>query len=93
MKRKPLLMALLILLGVLWLAQGALAMSSTNYRLDWYVPLTSSGGPASSTNYVGNFSVGQAVIGYASSTDYTTGLGYWYGVAGGYKVYLPLLLK
>lgn len=93
MKRKPLLMLLMVLLCALWLAQGALAMSSTNYRLDWYTPLTSSGGPASSTNYAGNFSVGQSVIGYASSTGYTAGLGYWYGAAGGYKVYLPVVLK
>ena len=54
---------LLMLLGLLLFAGSALAMSSTNYRLDWFAPLTSSGGPASSTHYAGNFSVGQSVMG------------------------------
>jgi hypothetical protein len=87
------ILMLLILLGLLLIAGSALAMSSTNYRLDWFAPLTSSGGPASSTNYAGNFSVGQAVIGYAGSTGYAAGLGYWYGTAGGYTIYLPVVLR
>lgn len=93
MSKRTWIMIAVIILGGLLLVEVAAAMSSTNYRLDWYTPLTSSGGPASSTNYAGNFSVGQSVIGYASSTGYTAGLGYWYGAAGGYKVYLPLILK
>jgi hypothetical protein len=84
---------LLMLLGLLLFAGSALAMSSTNYKLDWFAPLTSSGGPASSTNYAGNFSVGQAVIGYAGSTGYTAGLGYWYGAVVSYRRYLPLISK
>jgi hypothetical protein len=92
--RKRLLVAIIVvLLGGLLLAQIVLAMSSTNYKLDWYTPLTSSGGPATSTNYAGNFSVGQSVIGYATSTGYTAGLGYWYGAAGQYKIYLPIIMK
>jgi hypothetical protein len=93
MIKRTWIMIAVIVLGGLLLVEVAAGMSSTNYRLDWYTPLTSSGGPASSTNYAGNFSVGQAVIGYASSTGYTVGLGYWYGAAGGYKVYLPLIWK
>ena len=84
---------LLLLIALVLVVNQTWAMFSTNYRLDWYTPLTSSGGPASSTNYAGNFSVGQSVIGYASSTGYTAGLGYWYGAAGGYRVYLPLISK
>ena len=84
---------LLMLIGLLLFASTALAMSSANYRLDWFTPLTSSGGLASSSNYAGNFSVGQSVIGYASSPGYAVGLGYWYGATGGYRVYLPLIMK
>jgi hypothetical protein len=84
---------LLMLIALLLIAGSALAMSSTNYRLDWFAPLTSSGGPATSAHYAGSFSVGQSVIGYADSAGYTAGLGYWYGAAGGYKIYLPLVLK
>jgi hypothetical protein len=87
------ILMLLMLLGLLLGASQALAMSSTHFRLDWFAPLTSSGDPASSTHYTGNFSVGQAVIGYASSTGYTAGLGYWYGAAGGYQIYLPVVLR
>jgi hypothetical protein len=87
------ILILLMLIGLLLFASSALAMSSANYRLDWFAPLTSSGGSASSTHYAGNFSVGQAVIGSAGSTGYTAGLGYWYGAAISYRLYLPLILK
>lgn len=90
MKRITLLLLLIILVLIV---NQAWAMSSTNYKLDWFTPLTSSGGPASSAHYAGNFSVGQSVIGYASGSSYTAGLGYWYGTAGGYRIYLPLILK
>jgi len=89
MKRTAVLLAFIALL---LLAGNALAgMSSTNYRLDWYVLLTG-GGPASSTNYAANYTIGQTARGLSSSTNYAAGLGYWYGV-GGYKLYLPLILK
>lgn len=90
MKRITLPLLLIILVLV---ASQAWAMSSTNYRLDWFTPLTSSGGSASSTNYTGNFCVGQSVSGYASSPGYAAGLGYWYGAAGDYRIYLPLIMK
>ena len=89
---------LLALAAFLLLTGSVLAMSSTNYRLDWYVPLTGGGGgPSSSTNYAVNFTVGQSVIGASSSTDYAAGLGYWYGAVAdameGHGTYLPLILK
>jgi hypothetical protein len=91
-KRKTI--ALLAVLLCILLTGSALAMSSTNYRLDWFTPLTSGGGgAASSTNYAINLTVGQAAIGGSSSANYAVGLGYWYGVAVGYKVYLPLVLR
>jgi hypothetical protein len=69
-------------------------MSSANYHLEWFTPLTSGGGgAASSANYAINLTIGQSVTGASSSANYQTGLGYWYGVASGYRVYLPLILK
>ncbi|MBU0496255.1 MAG: hypothetical protein KKB13_30745, partial [Chloroflexi bacterium] len=58
-----------VLFILLLLASNALAMRSTNYWLDWYTPLTGGGGgPASSTNYAVNFTVGQSAIGASAST-------------------------
>jgi hypothetical protein len=89
MKRAMLsLLVVVLLLG----AGGVLAMSSTNYRLDWFTPLTGGGGPASSANYAVNLTVGQSVIGTSSSTNYAVGLGYWYGI-GRYRTYLPLVVR
>lgn len=94
MTRQMLIGIAAILLCVLLLSEIASAMGSTNYRLDWYVPLTGGGGgAATSTNYAINFTVGQSAIGGSSSANYAAGLGYWYGAAVGYKVYLPIVLK
>ena len=84
----------LALAALLLLVGGVLAMSSTNYRLDWYELLTGGGGgPSSSTSYAVNFTVGQTAIGTSSSTNYVAGLGYWYGAGAQYRVYLPLILR
>jgi hypothetical protein len=95
MNTRRLLPLAIVLLCALVLASNALAgMSSANYRLDWYVLLTGGGGgPTDSTNYAANFTVGQTAIGAADSTNYEAGLGYWYGAAGGYEIYLPLILR
>ena len=98
MNRKRLVVLLMVLLCALWLAQTTLAMSSTNYRLDWFTPLTGGGGgAASSTNYGINLTVGQSAIGGSSSTNYAAGLGYWYGIGSGvaqqFQVYLPIVIK
>ena len=91
MKRTAILLTLAILL---LLAGRALAMSSANYRLDWFVPLTGGGGgPAGSTHYAVNFTVGQSVIGASASTHYKRCLGFWCGAAARYGVYLPLVLR
>ena len=93
MNERKTIALLAVLLCILWTG-SALAMSSTNYKLDWFTPLTSGGGgAASSTNYAVNLTIGQAAIGGLSSANYAVGLGYWYGVAVGYKVYLPIVLK
>jgi len=91
MKRTALL---LTLAALLLLAGRALAMYSTNYRLDWFVPLTGGGGgPAGSDHYAVNFTVGQSAIGASTSTNYRGCLGYWCGAAAQYRVYLPLVLR
>jgi len=87
----------LTLAAFLLLAGRARAMSSDHYRLDWFVPLTGGGGgPASSTNYAVNFTVGQSVIG-ASSNTHRASLGYWCGIAEAaavsYRIYLPLVMR
>jgi hypothetical protein len=93
MKRR-LTAVLLALTAILLLAGGVLAMSSANYRLDWFTPLTTGGGgPATSSGYAVNFTVGQSVIGSASSANYAAGLGYWYGATPRFPVYLPLALR
>ncbi len=93
--RKRLLIAIVVVsLGGLLLVQIALAMSSANYKLDWFTPLTGNGGGAmSSANYAVNFTVGQTASSDLGSTNYKAGLGYWYGVGRSYLVYLPLILK
>jgi hypothetical protein len=82
------------LVAVLLLAGSALAMSSTNYRLDWFTPLTGGGGgAASSDHYAINFTVGQTVIGTSDSSNYEGCLGYWCGGAAVYRIFLPLVLR
>lgn len=91
MKRKALLLTLLILL---LLANGVQAMSSLNFDLAWFTPLTSGGGgPASSAHYAANITVGQTVTGASSSPNYTAGMGYWYGILANFRTHLPLLVK
>ena len=55
---------ILLLVPLLALVGSALAMSSKQYALDWFVPLTSGGGGMPrSTNFAVDFSIGQTVIG------------------------------
>jgi hypothetical protein len=91
MKRKAILLTLLILL---LLASGVQAMSSLNFNLDWFTPLTSGGGgSASSAHYAANVTVGQTAIGASSSEHYNTNLGYWYGILANFRTRLPLVTK
>lgn len=82
---------------VLLLAGQVLAMDSTNYRLDWFTPLSSNAaGAASSTNYAMQFTVGQSAYQTSSSTNYGACWGYWCGsdsAAAAYRIYLPLVLR
>ena len=87
---RPALLGLLI--GLL-MASGVLAMSSTHYALDWFVPLTGGGGPVGSTSYRVNYTLGQTVAGSAASAGAGLELGYWRGAQHPQQLYLPSLLK
>jgi len=88
------IMILLILAALLLLASSALAISSPNYRLDWFTPMTGGGGaPASSASYAVNLTVGQTAIGASSSANYSAGLGYWYGAVAQFRIFLPVVLR
>ncbi|MFC1475721.1 hypothetical protein ACFLQW_01810 [Candidatus Zixiibacteriota bacterium] len=54
----------------------------TAYEIPWQ-SINAGGDDLSSTNYRMLFSVGQSVIGYATSDNYEAGIGYWYGAGGG----------
>jgi hypothetical protein len=92
MKRTTILLVAIILLLV---AGSALAMSSSNFRLDWFTPMTGAGGGlASSANYAVNFTVGQTVVGASASEHFGSGLGYWVGLLSELiRNFLPLVLK
>jgi len=92
MKRTKILLALLIVF--LLLTSSALAMSSANYKLDWFVPLTGSGGSEmSSANYKAYVTVGQTAIGASASASYGACLGYWCGQLTGGRLHLPLIMR
>ena len=88
------LAVVLALFCTLALVGGALALSSTQYHLDWFTPLTTGGGgPADSAQYGINLTIGQTVRGTLSSANYNLCLGYWCGTWRGYPIYLPLVLR
>jgi hypothetical protein len=75
MKRRAILLTLVLILLLVTTAQ---AMRSTNYALDWLIPLTSGGGGgAASTNYAVHYSVGQTYVGDSHSTNFGVSLGFW----------------
>ena len=85
------LLCCLLLTGAVW------AMSSASYAINWDV-IGGGGGPISSASYAVNSTMGQAAIGFKTSSNYQLGSGYWYGVAApapppGYRIYLPIVLK
>ncbi|MDH7490503.1 MAG: hypothetical protein QHH80_13485 [Anaerolineae bacterium] len=93
MRRRILRTGLLALVAVV-LVVGALAMTSSNYRLDWFTPGTSGGGgTSSSSNYVAHITVGQTAIGTMSSPNYKANLGYWYGLVRIFRRFLPVVME
>ena len=80
------------LLVVLLLAGIAMAQTSASFDFSWHV-LAGGGGQAVGTTYAANYTVGQGTIGWTNSGSYGAGIGYWYGATGGYRIFLPLVLK
>ncbi len=80
----------LILCILLALSSTTMAMESANYAIDWDV-MASGGGPMVSTSFAVNSTTGQAVTGFATSTGYRLGFGYWY--IESYRVFLPLVIR
>jgi hypothetical protein len=90
---------ILAMVAVCLMAGGALAIGSDNYRLDWFTPLTGSGGVANSASYAIAFTTGQTASGASSSANYGGCLGFWCEdeltvapAPGDYGVYLPVVL-
>lgn len=85
--------SLLALAVALCLGFGSLGLVSStsatvqSYTLDWCVV---GGGGNASTRL--SSTVGQTAIGWSTGAK-QLGSGFWYGVGGDYKLYLPLTVK
>ena len=91
--RHKIIWVLIILVVILCVATGVHAMSSSGYELYWFTPLTGGGGAASSTHYSAHVTLGQSVIGSASSASYEVGVGFWHGLLLKWVVFLPTIFK
>lgn len=91
MDKHKLLIGVAGLLVVLLLAGVALAQSSTGFDLSWHV-LSGGGGPAESTHYAMNGTVGQAAVGFSDSASYGMQSGYWQNWLDR-RIYLPLIVR
>ncbi len=91
-KKRGWVFPVLVLIAALLFVTTAQAMISTNYKMDWFVPLSGGGGHASSTNYAVDITVGQTAVGAASSPNYNAGLGFWTAVWE-WIIHLPLIIK
>jgi hypothetical protein len=92
--KHALLAAVLVLWLCLAMAGSVLAMNSTNYRVDWLLPLTSGGaGSANTSLYSANVTIGQTNIGSAGSTSYGLCAGYWCGIPTQFLLRLPVIQR
>lgn len=91
MRRARLFLTLILFL---LLVGSALAMSSSNYRLDWFTPLTAGGGGAArSASYTAHFTVGQMSATALSSAKYGGCMGYRCRQdVDEYVIYVPVIL-
>ncbi len=90
MKLKIILLCALL---VFLVTEGAYAMTSPAYRIDWNNLLSGGGGPASSAGYRVDFTVGQTVSDGSSSPLYKVQMGYWAGIAPQYVLFVPRISK
>jgi hypothetical protein len=94
MKTKTILLFLVISLSALIIVQGAGAMTSDRYRLDWHTMVNNTGGgPAFSTHYQANLTIGQTPIQNSTSSNYQASMGYWAGVLQRWFQHLPLIVN
>ncbi len=91
-KRSTIALVLVALILLLLLPSSGRAMNSANYRLDWFAPMTGTGGASSSPNFSLNLTVGQTVTGQEASPGYAMNLGFWQEWSGG-PLFLPLVLR
>jgi hypothetical protein len=89
------------LAALLLLTSGVLAQSgdgtsaplSTSYDLSWWT-VDGGGGTVSGGSYTLVATIGQPDTGVLTGGAYTLGGGFWGdGVAAGYKIYLPVILR
>jgi hypothetical protein len=99
MKRLRIALLLAVVIGSL-LVSSVLAMESTTYQMDWFVPMTGGGVlNAASDNYGASITYGQSVISsYGASPSYHGGLGFWIGILRElipptWRLRLPVLFK
>ena len=94
MKPKVLRVVSVVLVLLFLISVSATGMSSLNYLLNWFTPLSSSGGDASnSASYSANITIGQTITGLSSSPNYRAWTGYWSGTDDPYHVYVPVVKK
>lgn len=94
MKLRYLLLLLFVLAGILVVFQRVQAMDSEHYRLDWFTPLTGSGGRASSsTNYAAELTIGQTANRGSESASFTGRMGFWSYRSRQYRLHLPVMVR
>ena len=71
-------------------AQGA--PCAVSYDIPWDA-MTGGTEQMGSTNYMMYGTAGQAVAESSDSDSFQLGVGFWYGVAAEYKIYLPVVLR
>ncbi len=96
-KRKKITLAVVagLLVGLLMIGAVA-AQTGGVYSLTWYT-VDGGGGTASGGGYVVSGTAGQADAGSLSGGSYALQSGFWGGIgaggaAGGYKIYLPMVI-
>jgi hypothetical protein len=91
-RKRPSGYALLLGLLILALATGVLYATASSSNLDWWF-LGGSGGRFSSGGHVLEGTLGQPVVGPATSGSNSLCAGFWCGAQGTYSLYLPLIVK
>jgi len=93
-KTGALLLLALCVLASAGAGKVALAQSGGGFDLSWNVA-SNGGGAMASSSFQLNGTVGQPGVGAGLATggSYQVGPGFWYGVGGEHKIYLPLVLR